>query len=105
VTTGLTGIRVLEVANGLAAAYAGRLLAMYGADVVKAEPPQGDLARSFDLLGDGAPDPEANPLFLFLNAGKRSVMLDFTTDGGRDRLWELTRSADVLLEDLALPRL
>ena len=107
-TTGLTGVRVLELAGGIAAAFAGRLLATYGADVVKVEPPKGDAARRYDLTGASDPDPEASALFLYLNAGKRSVTLDAGTAGGRAALASLVGQADVLIEDLgpdALARL
>ena len=66
-------MRVLELATGVAGPYAGRLFAMLGATVVKAEPDGGDLARRLQvddqLLAPGA----ISPLFVHLNAGKRLV--------------------------------
>lgn len=65
----LTGLRVLEVATGIAAPYAGRLFAMLGAEVVKVEPPGGDPSRRMAV--DDRPVGEPGPLFVHLNAGKR----------------------------------
>jgi crotonobetainyl-CoA:carnitine CoA-transferase CaiB-like acyl-CoA transferase len=64
----LTGLRVLEVATGVAGPYAGRLLAMLGAEVVKVEPDNGDPSRRMAV--DDRPVVEPGPLFVHLNAGK-----------------------------------
>ena len=64
----LHGLRVLELASGVAGPYAGRLLAMLGATVVKVEPPGGDPARAKQV--DDEPLTGTSPLFLHLNAGK-----------------------------------
>ena len=64
----LTGLRVLELAGGVAGPYAGRLLAMLGATVVKVEPPGGDPARTKPV--DDEPLVGTSPLYLHLNAGK-----------------------------------
>jgi len=101
----LAGLRVLELASGVAAAYAGRLLAQFGADVVKVEPPEGDTARRVDLIGAGDPDPEASAVFLYLNAAKQSVVLDLATAPGRSRLAALAERADLVLEDTGPERL
>ncbi|HVF32091.1 MAG TPA: CoA transferase, partial [Acidimicrobiales bacterium] len=66
----LTGLRVLELATGIAGPYAGRLLAMLGADVVKVEPPGGDPSRRM-AIDDHPLLREPGPLFVHLNAGKR----------------------------------
>ncbi len=67
----LSGLRVLETATGVAGPYAGRLLAMLGADVVKVEPPEGDPARRQPI--DDEPLGGLSPLFVHLNAGKRNA--------------------------------
>jgi len=67
----LTGLRVLETATGVAGPYAGRLLAMLGATVVKVEPPDGDPARHQQI--DDEPLNGTSPLFVHLNAGKANV--------------------------------
>ncbi|MGH1491906.1 MAG: CoA transferase [Acidimicrobiales bacterium] len=67
----LTGLRVLETASGIAGPYAGRLLAMLGASVVKIEPEGGDPARR--QLVDDQPLTGVSPLYVHLNAGKLNV--------------------------------
>ncbi|MDH1704234.1 CoA transferase, partial [Comamonas terrigena] len=70
----LKGLRVLEVGGGAAVAYAGKLFADFGAEVIKVEPPQGDAWRRMPPLvaaQDGmAPE---SALFAWLNTNKRSV--------------------------------
>lgn len=67
----LTGLRVLELAFGVAGPYAGRLLAMLGATVVKVEPEGGDPVRRQWIDDEAPPDP--SPLWVHLSAGKRLV--------------------------------
>ena len=95
----LDGVRVLEVGNFVSAPYCGRLFAGYGADVIKVEPPDGDLARAHGPFRDGVPNPETSALFLYLNTRKRSVTLDLTVPAGREALARLAADADVLIEN------
>lgn len=95
----LDGVRVLEVGNFVSAPYCGRLFAGYGADVVKVEPPDGDLARAHGPFRGGVPHPETSALFLYLNTRKRSVTLDLTVPAGREALARLAADADVLIEN------
>ena len=75
------GIKVVELGVWVAGPAAGGILADWGADVVKIEPPTGDPARMFGrMLGV---DRRTNPPFEMDNRGKRSVVLDLTTDDGR----------------------
>ena len=75
----LEGIKVVELGVWIAGPAAGGVLADWGADVVKIEPPEGDPARLFGkMLGDDLP---YNPVFELDNRGKRSVVLDLSTDG------------------------
>ena len=67
----LTGLHVLELSSGVAGPYAGRLLAMLGATVVKVEPPEGDPAR-WQPVDDG-PQPDPSALWVHLASGKRLV--------------------------------
>lgn len=92
-TAPLAGIRVLEVGGGFALAYAGKLLADFGAEVVKAEPSGGDALRRAPPLvgGDSA-------LFAWLATNRRSVTADSATAEGRGRLAEWLRGCDVLLD-------
>src|SRR5258708_30618085 len=93
----LAGLRVVECGGGVAAAYAAKLLRDLGADVVKVEPPEGDFSRLRGPFPGGVPDREASGIFIYLNAGKRSVTLDLATTEGVSRLDGLLREADVLL--------
>jgi crotonobetainyl-CoA:carnitine CoA-transferase CaiB-like acyl-CoA transferase len=97
----LAGIRVLELAEGVQGPYAGKLLADFGADVVKAEPPTGDRARPAGPFPDDRPDPEQSALFLHLNTNKRSITLDPTDPEGRDLLRRLVADVDVVIESYA----
>jgi crotonobetainyl-CoA:carnitine CoA-transferase CaiB-like acyl-CoA transferase len=94
----LAGIRVVELATGVAGPYAARLLADYGADVVKVEPPGGDPTRREGARPGPRPDPERSPLFLNLNTNKRSVVADLAVDGDRAMVAELIETADVVVE-------
>lgn len=67
----LHGLRVLELASGIAGPYAGRLLCMAGATVIKTEPPGGDPARTYPV--DDACRSTLSPLYIHLNAGKRNL--------------------------------
>ena len=87
----LAGVRVLELASGIAGPYAGRLLAMLGATVVKAEPDGGDPARSYPI--DRAPLTGTSPLSLHLSVGKRNV------SAGALPVEQLVEWSDVLVVD------
>lgn len=94
----LEGIRVVELGVWVAGPAAGGILADWGADVVKIEPPTGDPARTFGrMLGieDGV-----SPPFEMDNRGKRSVVLDVTTEQGRATALELLCEADVFLTNV-----
>ncbi len=98
--TALEGVRVLDLGRGVSAPYCARLLADYGADVVKIErPPEGDPARRMGPFPEDVPHPEKSGLYLHLNMGKRGVTLDVESTGGAAILVELVRGADVLLEN------
>ncbi|HYF53261.1 MAG TPA: CoA transferase [Salinarimonas sp.] len=94
----LAGTRVLDLTNVLAGPYAGYQLALLGADVIKVEAPDGDLARQ---LG-ASPALNAARMgasFLAQNAGKRSVVLDLKSEAGRAAFLDLVATADVVLEN------
>lgn len=90
----LKGVRVLDMSQYLPGPFAARMLADMGADVVKVEPPGGDPVRSLDLEGK----PGRSVIYPLLNADKTIVNVDLKTADGRERLTELVRLADVLLE-------
>ena len=95
----LQGIRVVDLSRNVAGPYASYLLAQFGADVVKVEPPGGDPSRRFGPFPDDRPDPECSGLFLHLNRNKRSVVLDAAKDAATIR--RLAADADILIEDFA----
>src|SRR5262245_37939100 len=96
----LAGLRVLECGEMVAAAYATKLLADLGADVIKIEPPGGDTSRRRGPFFGGDADPERSGLYLYLNTNKRSVMLDVTRPHGRAALARLAARADVLVHNV-----
>src|SRR5579871_471675 len=97
----LAGISVVDCGQGVAAAYAAKLMAILGAEVVKVEPPRGDLARHRGPFFEDRPDPNLSGLFLYLNADKKGVTLDLTDPGGRAALDMLLRRADILMHNIA----
>jgi len=94
----LAGLRVLDVAQGVAGPYAARLLGDLGADVMKVEPPRGDPARGLGPFPDGVPHPDRSGLFVYLNTGKRSVVLDLQQPSDRDTVLRLAASVDVIVD-------
>ena len=95
----LHDLRVLDFGEDVSNAYATRLLADLGADVVKIEfPGRGDSLRAwgpFPLGREG--DPEAGGLFLYLNAGKKSVALDLEAPADYRAFLDLVRGADLMV--------
>ena len=102
----LDGIKVVELGVWVAGPAAGGIMADWGADVVKIEPPTGDPGRSFGRmigLDDGS-----SPPFEMDNRSKRSIVLDLTTDGGLATARQLISRADVFITNVrpdALSRL
>jgi len=94
----LEGLTVIELGERVAAPYCGRLFAESGADVIKVEPPAGDVTRRWGPFRGDRPDPEQSGLFHFLNAEKRSIVLDVESEAGREAFRDLVASADVLIE-------
>jgi crotonobetainyl-CoA:carnitine CoA-transferase CaiB-like acyl-CoA transferase len=93
----LHALRVIELANEKCA-WAGKLLADMGADVILVEPPGGDASRNYGpFLGD-QPGPNRSLYWWHHHTSKRGVVVDWRTDAGRERLRKLIARADVLLE-------
>jgi formyl-CoA transferase len=97
----LHDLHVLELAQDVAGPFCGKLLAEFGAEVVKGEPPTGDVARHRGPFADDHPDPEGSLLFLALNTGKRSVTLQCGNRAGLRLLDGLLHRTDVLITDAA----
>lgn len=103
----LDGIRVIELAHWMAGPLAGGLLADWGADVIKVEPPSGEPMRAiFASLGARSDAPNGG--FIAANRGKRSLVLEIKQTEHREVLDRLLADADVFLSNLrpdALARL
>ncbi len=98
-TQPLQGLRVVELAQGIAGPYAGKLFADFGADVVKVEPPQGDAARHWGPFPDDhSGEIEQSATFLHCNTNKRSVVADATDPDGRATILRLCATADLVIE-------
>ena len=95
----LEGVRVLELAEGIAGPFCGRMLAGMGAEVIKVEPPEGDEARRWGPFPPSEEGPERSAAFLYANTGKLGVTLDIDAEAGRDVFRKLAADSDVLIED------
>lgn len=103
--TPLEGIRVVEVANWLAAPSAAALMADLGADVVKVEHPSGDAWRAYGQIPGSDPDTDVNPPFELDNRGKRGVGLALDRPGAAGVVHRLVEQADVFITNLTAPRI
>ena len=93
----LDGLRVVELASEYAA-FCGRLLADYGAEVILVEPPGGARQRTYGPFVDDVPDPERSLFWWHYNSNKYGVVVDLDDDEGRERFRDLVGSADIVLE-------
>jgi len=90
----LEDLRVLDLSRVLAGPFAGRMLADLGADVVKVEPPDGDLTRLWGAVIGGIPG-----YYHQQNVGKRNICVDLSVAAGRELIQALARKADVVIEN------
>ena len=95
----LAHLRVVDLTD-LRGAFAGRLLADLGADVIKVEPPRGDPGRLRGPFAGGVAAPDRGIAFLYRNANKRGAVIDLHAADGWRRFCELCERADVLVENL-----
>jgi crotonobetainyl-CoA:carnitine CoA-transferase CaiB-like acyl-CoA transferase len=91
----LEGIKVVDLSQMIAGPSAAVLLADYGAEVIKIEPPEGDGGRQ--LRSSAAVDLPEAPVFTAYNRNKRSIRLDLRKTPDRERAWQLIEKADVLI--------
>jgi crotonobetainyl-CoA:carnitine CoA-transferase CaiB-like acyl-CoA transferase len=94
----LSGLRVIDLTHVLAGPYCTYQLSMLGAEVTKIESPRGDMIRSWG----GTPEQIGLGLgtgFVAQNAGKRSVVIDITTERGSNLVRELSSGADIFVEN------
>lgn len=89
----LAGLKVIDLTAVLMGPYATQFLGDFGADVIKVEPPRGDLVRT---IGPGK-SPRMGPIFLNANRSKRSIVVDLKTPEGLELLLDMCRDADILV--------
>ncbi len=89
----LAGLRIIDITEVVMGPSATQMLADLGADVIKVEPPGGDMLRATGPGGRAG----AGPLFLNLNRNKRSIVLDLKRPDGKEALLKLARDADALV--------
>lgn len=92
----LSGLRVLDLTTVIYGPYTTQMLGDFGADVIKIEPPSGDMTRDIGV----ARNAKMTALFLGSNRNKRSVVLDLKSKASRAALWQLIEGADVLVHNI-----
>jgi crotonobetainyl-CoA:carnitine CoA-transferase CaiB-like acyl-CoA transferase len=91
----LSGITILELGQVIAGTFGGVILADLGAEVIKIEPPSGDTARNPNI----APLGDESAIHLFMNRGKKSVVIDLKDSRGVEVFHSLVSEADVVLDN------
>jgi crotonobetainyl-CoA:carnitine CoA-transferase CaiB-like acyl-CoA transferase len=92
----LAGIRVIDLTAMVMGPYATQIMADMGADVIKIEPPAGDNTRYISV----APAAGLSGVFVNVNRGKKSVVLDLQTEAGKEALRALVATADVFIHSM-----
>ena len=100
-TAALDGVRVLDLTHCIAGPYCTRLLAGFGADVLKIEPPGGERGRRMGPFFHDEPGPDSSLAFAYLNTGKSSLSLNLKSAEGQDILLSLLSETDLLVENFA----
>lgn len=96
----LADVKVLDLTHHIAGPYCTKLLADYGADVIKVEKPaEGDLTRKMGPFYKDDPHLEKSGLFLYLNTNKQSITLNLKTEWGKKVIKELVKDVDILVEN------
>jgi crotonobetainyl-CoA:carnitine CoA-transferase CaiB-like acyl-CoA transferase len=91
----LSGITILELGQVIAGNFGGVILADLGAEVIKIEPPSGDTARNATI----APLHDESAIHLFMNRGKKSVVIDLKDQRGLEMFYTLVAQADVVIDN------
>ena len=97
----LDGVKVLDLTHHIAGPWCTKLLADYGADVLKVERPEGDPARGMPPFYHDEIDQDKSLLFLYLNTCKRGITLNLKTLQGRRMFRELLQDVDLLVENFS----
>ncbi len=96
----LTGVKVLDLTNYIAGPYCTKMLADYGAEVIKIEKPgEGDGARKLTPFYKDNPHPEKSGFFMYLNTNKKGITLNLKSETGRKILKQLIKETDILVEN------
>ncbi len=99
----LSGLRIVELGSGISAPWCCKILADYGAEVIKVEPPgNGDASRRMGPFVNDDPHVEKSLTFLYLNTNKKGVTLDPSTATGRKIFRRLLKDTDVLVHNSPL---
>lgn len=93
----LAGVRVIELATVVAGPGSGKYLADFGAEVIKVEPPGGDPTRRMGWVG---PNEKDSYFWKLVNRNKQAISLDLKAAEGKEKLWALLGSANVLIENM-----
>ena len=96
----LTGIRIVDLSHIIAGPYCAAILADYGADVIKVEPPKGERAREVAPFVERG-DARVSGFFASVNRNRRGIVLDLKSAEGKEALRKLVAASDVLLENFA----
>ncbi len=98
----LSGLRVIDLTHYIAGPYCTKLMAGFGAEVIKVElPGRGDMTRSMGPFYKAEAGIERSIPFLWLNTGKKSITLNIKSSKGREILKDIIREADVLVENFS----
>lgn len=92
----LSGLKVLDLTSVIYGPYATQILGDFGADIIKIEPPEGDMTREIGPRQN----PKMSALYLSSNRNKRSIVLNLKKDEARQALWCLIDTADVLVHNM-----
>ena len=92
--TPLSSVRVLDLSRVLSGPFAGRMLSDLGADVVKVEPPEGDITRGWGDIRHGL-----SGYYTQQNAGKRNLCVDLAAHGATELVLQLAARADIMIEN------
>ncbi len=95
----LSGIKVIDLAEGISGSYCAKLMADFGADVIKVEAPKNnDGLRKIGPFKDDDPSPEKSGTFFYLNTNKKSVTIDLESSRGQEIFKRLVKDTDVVIE-------
>ena len=97
----LNGVKVLDLTHYIAGPYCSKLLADFGADVIKIEQPGGDPTRNMAPFYHDEKHIENSLLFFYLNTSKQGITLDLKSSEGKGIFRELVMTSDVVIENFS----